>query len=608
MNSTWTKNLQLFKERFSPLADLFAPLIKEISLADEEEISKLFSFWNVSTAKNGSLTATEKGDGSELRLHSSYNPQREAQSAILQPEIQSKKTVVFMGTGLGYHIIALSQNILDKNEDKKIILIEKDPLHFFAALYYLDWSCVFSISKLVLAIDCPSDAIMGLLEDSSHINTSSSGVNETFFFLIPAFTAHCQPYFDTIKTLIERNKTKNDINAATYDKFAKRWITNSKKNLKYIQNCKKVSDLCADKTLGTGLKSSNFVLIAAGPGLEKLLPKLKEIKEKAVLVCVETALRALLRHGLEPDFIVITDPQYYAYRHIAGLKAPHSTMICPISVYPSVFRFKCKETVLCSDLFPISQFFEKKLGSFGDLGAGGSVASSAWNLCYLLGAKNIFLAGLDLSYPSKETHIRGSSSEQNFHILSGKTKSVEKFSIGSMYSAYPEYGQNYAGRKVLTDSRMKMFAWWFESRIAACPDVKVYSLSKESLRIPGVEAIEPEKMDSFINADPSPIKGRTSDSTSISSDMSLSECIQSYDKELSNLINLVNKAVELCIINSANLEKELSAVENEIAQNPLKEILNLAKPSSKYMEEHKTNPLQLAHYSKLQSDLKLYKS
>ena len=44
-----------------------------------------------------------------------------------------------------------------------------------------------------------------------------------------------------------------------------------------------------------------------------------------------------------------------------------------------------------------------------------------------------------------------------------------------------------------TDSRMQMFAWWFESRITACPGLKTYSLSDKSLAIPGITAIGIEK-------------------------------------------------------------------------------------------------------------------
>ena len=34
---------------------------------------------------------------------------------------------------------------------------------------------------------------------------------------------------------------------------------------------------------------------------------------------------------------------------------------------------------------------------------------------------------------------------------------------------------------------MKMFAWWFESRIAGLKNIKIKSLCKNSMKIPGVE-------------------------------------------------------------------------------------------------------------------------
>lgn len=594
MNSIWNKNIQSFEQRFPSLKELFQEQIDFISSASEKDIERLFSFWKIFPAKNNSLTVEENN----LKLHSSYNPEREALQSINQPEIQNKNTVVFLGFGLGYQVVAWAKNLLNQNQtDKKLILIESDPLHFFAALYYLDWQDVFKIQQLVVAVGCPSNSIMSLLENSQSINTGSEGVSSAYFFTLPAFTAHDKNYFETVKTLIERNKTKNDINSATYDKFAKLWIKNSFANLKKIKELRTINQISIEE------KNNRFLLVGAGPSLEKNLFYIKEIQSKITIVCVETALKALLNAGISPDFILLTDPQYYAFHHIAGLKAPESTLICPISVYPATFRFKCKEIILCSDLFPISQFYENKVNSFGDLGAGGSVASSVWNFCQIMGAEEIYFTGLDLSYPAKETHIRGSSAEQTFHLISSRIKPVERSSINSMYSAYPEYGINYKGEKVLTDSKMKMFAWWFESRIAACPEIKNYSLNAESLLIPGVEY--KEKIEFSENSRKIKISEKKS---AAYTEQLFSETQNQYEKELNHLINCINLAVEKCMINSTNLENELQQIQLQIQTNQLKEIINLASPSSKYMDSHKTNPPQLAFYQKLQKEIVKYKS
>ena len=55
-------------------------------------------------------------------------------------------------------------------------------------------------------------------------------------------------------------------------------------------------------------------------------------------------------------------------------------------------------------------------------------------------------------------------------------------------------GKDYCQRPVRTDARMQMFAWWFESRIAACPDVKTYSLTDKALAIPGVVPVRMEEV------------------------------------------------------------------------------------------------------------------
>ena len=618
--------------------ELYKDYISSFS-AQADSTAQKYDFWRIFEAKNGSPTAEDISVTPPVRLHSSYNPEREAYNAVTNQQVLEKQTAVFYGCGLGYHLIQIAEFLENNKIDKKIILIEPQPEYFFAALSVLDWAPVFRIQKLVLAIGCPAESLMPLLESSDHINIGGEGVSNSYFFEVPAFTAHAQDYFNTVKTLIYRNKTKNDINAATYKKFSKLWIRNSKKNLGNIQNCSTVNNFLIEITetaATTGAVTpygTDCLIVAAGPSLQNILPYLSELKKRLTIICVETALHSMLRQNVQPDFIIITDPQYYAYRHLAGLSAPQSTLICPLSVYPAVFRFKCRQILLCSDFFPISTFFEQQLGTFGNLGAGGSVASSAWNLAYMLNAKNIYFAGLDLSFPSKQTHIKGSSAEQTFHTRSTRLTPAEKAGCGSMFGANPEYGVSYSGQKVLTDARMKMFAWWFESRIAACPEVKTYSLCSESLMIPGVEFFdvktllekclprEPVKAvsshetagadnRSFQNKNKIAVCTTGTDRSNSTQGKNETVCTSTplYLQNLKTLTSLVNTAVEKCIIGGDSLETELKDIERQLSQNPLSEIIRLAYPSERELEEIPAQQKKLYIYQKLQKELKLYNS
>ena len=592
MNSIWNKNIKLFKERFPQLADFYHSIIEDITVHGDEK--DIFSFWSLMTAKNGSLTAQIN---TNMLLHSSYNPEREGMSTAEQLAGKNKETVIFMGAGLGWQFCAMAKLIngggmgatVGTCPVKKLILIEPDPVHFFGALFYIDWSPVFEVKQLVLAIGCPADSLIGILEGNS-INIGNSGVNSAYVYAIPAFIMHARPYFDSVIALIERNRDKNDINAATYKKFEKLWIHNSMTNITQISRRQTVQELL-NSYKNT---AKDFIVVAAGPSLETLLPKMAELKKHAIIVCVETALHALLKTEVQPDFIIITDPQYYAYKHIAGLAAPESILICPLSVYPAVFRFKCRQIVLCSEMFPVSKYFESKLGDFGDLGAGGSVASSAWNLCCLLGAQNIYFAGLDLSYPQGQTHIKGSSAEQTFHTGANRLVPVQKMNSSSRFGANPEYAFDYDGNQVLTDARMKMFAWWFESKIAACTNVKTYTLSRSSMRIPGVEfaegilerdcRVEPDNDTQIFEPD----NDKGSD---------ISPIIESFYSELKSLSALINEAVEKCIIGGPEQAAALEKIEAQIAASPLAEIVRLAYPNTSE---------KLEAYKKLQKTMDIY--
>ncbi len=594
MNSIWNKNIQLFKKRFSALSDLYHDIIEDINTNGDEK--GIFSFWTIKPAKNGSPTAQIDN----MLLHSSYNPEREGQTAAQQLASKEKETVIFMGAGLGWQICSLAQLMVKSVAPcpvKRLVLVEPDPIHFFGALYYIDWSQVFAVEQLVLAIGCPENSLMGLIEGNS-INTGNAGFSAAYVYVVPAFIQHARPYFDSVITLIERNRSKNDINAATYKKFEKLWIRNSMKNLIHIGECKTVMQLV------NGLKSvaGDFILVAAGPTLETVLPKIKEGHKHAVIVCVETALHALLKEGIQPDFIVITDPQYYAYRHIAGLEAPHSILVCPLSVHPAVFRFKCRQILLCSEMFPVSSYFEKQLGAFGDLGAGGSVASSAWNLCRLLGARNIYLAGLDLSYPQGQTHIKGSSAEQAFLTGADRLSTLQDKNSAYRFGANPEFAADYNGNPVLTDARMKMFAWWFESRIADCPQVKTWTLSSSSMKIPGVQVAE----EIFTSGKFLSFSGLTRESL-LEKDRRVKpdddntsngdNTISSFYTTLHTLSSLINLAVEKCIIGGPSLEADLAQIEKQITASPLAEIVRLARPAN-------GNRLQV--YQALQKTMSIY--
>ncbi len=444
--------MSLFKERFPKLDGLL----------EEKKCNAMEIF----EAKNGQLTAK---DGN-IMLHSKYNPEKEAFAFIKDFDGMKYDTAVFLGAGLGYAVIEFAK----KNPNASLILVEKDSARFFTALSCLDWSDVFLHEKLVVALDTPLDVLEGMF--------SSIRADKTFVFRNKSHSAYDDGYFSSVEKIILKSRRKDDVNTNTLEKFSKLWLSNSCRNLNYLGSLQGIQKyFCRGKNLP-------FTVIAAGPSLEKILPYLSEIKKRSVLVCVDTALHACLRHDVEPDFIILGDPQFYCAKHLDFLSSPSSILLTEIASYPSVFRFNCKRKELFSSMFPIGRYFEKIMGAKGLLQAGGSISTTAWDFARFCGSEKIFIAGMDLGFPGNETHIRGSQFEQKVFAESTRICSIENSNLQSLYGASPYFSTDYNGKKILTDKKMDLFKWWFEvqCRKADAMNAKTFTLTPESQKIDGI--------------------------------------------------------------------------------------------------------------------------
>ncbi len=570
MNSIWTKNIALFAQRFPPLAQQF-------QLSGTQDIpAELLAPVEILPAKNGQPTARENG----IFFHSGYNPGREAETAVknaknIQAEVY---TAVFYSLGLGYSVIEWAKKYPNDN----LIIVETDPRYFFTALSAVDFESVFSVPNLIIALQADPSQVISLIEKCGGFTHSSIIANN-------AQAEHAKDYYLGLTNLINRNRQKSTINNATLEKFSHLWLRNSCRNLDKtasLDGVARYEGKCPDKLPA--------LVLAAGPTLEQVLPHLKELKNKTIIIAVDTALRSCLMAGVEPDFIVLVDPQYYASRHIEGLSSKSSVLIAESAAYPSVFRFDCREIILCSALFPLGQYFEKRLGPKGELGAGGSVSTTAWDFARMTGAGEIYFAGLDLGYPDRQTHIRGSTFEEKSHTVSNRKSSAERAGIQGLFAAGIKKDKDYKGNMILTDEKMKMFSWWFESKCVEFPEVTTFTLSDRSLNIPGIkvssvkELLEkpdvPELRKTFFEAENSsrfkndPVLFQKTKKELISG---LDDLYQTAKKGLS----LSHEGLTATPQRSAAIMTQLEKIETLILTSELKDAASLVFPTERRLNE-----------------------
>lgn len=568
MNSLFNKNIDAFTARFPLLA-------KNLSDAIASFKSEAHRFFEISAAKDGTITASENG----MLLHSKYNPGREAEQLVSSFDIQKNTTAAFLSVGLGYAPITFAQ----KYPTVPIIIVEPDSAHLFEAFDALDWSPVLQHKEVAFAITSDAELAAHLLDKYN--------LDSCKFFSVSSQTAHDTKFYEQLTELLSRQKQKTQINTNTLEKFSHLWLHNSCCNLHYLAELDGV-----DKY--KGCTSLPVVVLAAGPSLQSILPQLPEIKKRSIIVCVDTALHACLEAHVEPDFIILVDPQYACSLHLEFLESPSSVLITESAVYPSVFRFNCKEKVLCSSLFPIGQYFEKQLGSKGKLGAGGSVTTTAWDFARLCGTKEIYLAGMDLGFPGKQTHIRGSQFEERSHRTSYRTFSAETDAVNALLGANPTLALDYNGSPLLTDQRMSLFSWWFETncRDAEKVGVHTYSLTRQSLAIKGItpadtqailskDIADTQKSDFFYRAKQNSLLLRKTDKPPFA------EVLADFENDLDTLIQLAKKALSLCEAvlrdrtKAQTAAQKLTAIDNEILCSASKNAASLVFPTERQLEQ-----------------------
>ena len=364
-----------------------------------------------------------------------------------------------------------------KYPKSSLIIIEPDLFVFFLFLQSRPLDDFFMHENLILLLGLYPKDVLDFFESKS-------------FFDIPIFKIHSlidvsASWFSEFEALKKRRNEKTNLNKNTLKKFGKLWLKNFLKNKTQVENLPGILHL---KNL---FYSYPCMIIAAGPGLDDTINLVKENEDKFIIIAADTAVRDCHRHCLKPDFILLMDAQYWNYLHLADLDISDSILITESSVYPAVFRLKTRAKFLCTSMFPLAQYIENLIGEKGKLVTGGSVATACWDFARILGCPEIIFAGLDLAFSDFQTHFKGSRFEEDVNAFSNRFFPSETASHLSLYSASPQLKEGYEG-KVLSDKRMEMYAWWFESKIAEFPDIKTYKLLPRGLKIPNMPALSKE--------------------------------------------------------------------------------------------------------------------
>jgi len=414
--------------------------------------------------RDGSSSISIAYQGQSYRLNSKYNPLLEAEKWAEQFEIRNLDIVAAMfGFGNGFFARELLKRL---KENDILIIYEPCSEIFFYILEHFDIIDILHSPKVnIIVEDINDNEFKHML--SNHVNWIN--INSQIICVHPQYDlAFIDSKLKFSKILLDNNNYIM-VNQNTNAALSKLITYNTLSNLQYLKECNIATDL-----IGRIPSDIPAIIVAAGPSLDKNIDELKSVKGRAVIFAVDTAVKYLLAHDIEPDFIVTLDPQK-SLHHLADKRCDDIPIFTRIEARAETLKKNNKKIIL----YNIEGYSKKLLNKLGKdtgiLNSGGSVATGAFSICKTLGFEKIILIGLDLAYSGESTHAGG------FNVdVAGAGRFLE--TVDDIY-----------GNKIKTRYDWFIYLKWFEEAIGTLNDAEVIDATEGGAKISGTTILSLEE-------------------------------------------------------------------------------------------------------------------
>jgi len=403
--------------------------------------------FSVQEARNGQLTMKAEFDGSEVALHSTYDPTREATDKVNGAEADTPRShFVLLGFGLGYVVEKLAQ---EAGNNVRILVVEPHMTAFRLALEHRDLSSLLVDQRIVISLGTnESNALGAFLGRYSLADCTGVG-----FIELAGRTKLPSAGFYT--SFLERLKgvlVTTGGNLQTLMLMAWQYQKNTMTSLGRVTGRPPV------RMLFGAFENKPGIIVSAGPSLQKNIEQLKELRDRVVIIAVDTALRPLLNAGIEPHLICTGDPQEANWKHLRGTLTENAYLVAEPMTHPASLEFFEKRLFIASYGDKVMSWVNRFIPDVGYVMCWGSVATMAFDLARKMGCDPIIFMGQDLSFPGGRTYAKGTYFEDE----EKQDMSVEAFEKKHRtYTVKDIYDQD-----IKTNRQMFAYKEWFRTEFS----------------------------------------------------------------------------------------------------------------------------------------------
>ena len=418
--------------------------------------------YSVQDTPSGAKTLVLAGE-KEIRLHSAFDPVKEAGRAVAQFDPGKKEIIVVLGLGLGYHAFLLKE----KFPGRKILVVEHDREVCSLA------KKTFPEQMRTLHILCDTDDLPSFFEqfDVSAFKGFAVYTHRASYLLYPQF-------YDGYVIEMNRYVSSKISDLLTRFEFEEKWAENIIRNIPNAFTGGCVHDLTG------AFKGYPGVIVSAGPSLKKNAKLLASLSGRALVACVDTSFRVMEKMGISPHIVMSLDAQKYSARHFLGISDAKPYLLADMVSCPKVARdYRGRVIVSATSKYyndesgnvlrettPLMDWVEQYIPGIGDVQSGGSVATSLFDFLLNAGCDPIILVGQDLAYTGREIHTGGTYHNDEWLTMTNRTLSLDTINQRIVRKRKIKYVEAWGGGEVITDFVLDLYRQWFED---SCGKVNV---------------------------------------------------------------------------------------------------------------------------------------
>ncbi|MEN6390246.1 MAG: 6-hydroxymethylpterin diphosphokinase MptE-like protein [Syntrophomonas sp.] len=336
-----------------------------------------------------------------------YNPQdpiKDVEEQLAALKLKNVRMAIFLGMGLAYEVFFYVQKVASSQLTNHILILEKDPYIFMAALNCVDLTPLLEHPLIHFMVGVPEEELFVQLK--SYLKKDSK-----FMFLlamkpvyhISSLRLHKSYYLKALQVLRDA-ATHQVLEYGNSPKDSLIGLENMLDNLEEIVLNPGIN-LLLDKFRGRPA-----VVVSTGPSLNKNKHLLKGLEDKALIIAADASLRVLIGMGVKPHLVTALERTLGILPLLEGFTKEQVEDVylaaCPV-IDNKVYQAYPGPRVIVYRNFDHFRWLDIDKGI---LDIQMSAGNMSFKIAQALGCDPIILIGQDLAFGDDgSTHAQGST-------------------------------------------------------------------------------------------------------------------------------------------------------------------------------------------------------